>query len=180
MTQFTHAKKGALMAMGAALALGGAGPAAAQDARRASVLQTVIDCRAVVETAARLACYDAAVAGLDQAEAKGDVVVMDREQTRQARREAFGFSMPSFAMFERGEKAEAMDRAAFKVVRASEGNDGTWTIETDAGAVWRQTDQERLSRRPKPGTPVEIRSAAMGGYFMNVDGQRAIRVTRVK
>jgi hypothetical protein len=179
MTQFTHAKKGAVMAMGAALALCGAGPAAAQDARRATVLQTVIDCRAVADTAARLACYDAAVAGLDQAEAKGDVVVMDREQTRQARREAFGFSMPSFAMFERG-NTEAMDRAAFKVVRATEGNDGTWTIETDAGAIWRQTDQERLSRRPKPGTSVEIRSAAMGGYFMNVDGQRAIRVTRVK
>jgi hypothetical protein len=27
---------------------------------------------------------------------------------------------------------------------------------------------------------VEIRKAAMGGYFMNLDGQRAVRARRVK
>lgn len=180
MTQFNLGSKLALAAALAALAAGGNAAAQAKDARRADVLQAVVDCRAVPDTAARLACYDAAAARLDEAEAKGEVVVMDREQTRQARREAFGFSLPSFSMFSRGEPEAKMDRESFKVAQAWEANDGTWTIELDTGAIWRQTDGERLSRRPKPGGTVEIRSAAMGGFFMNVDGQRAIRVKREK
>ena len=175
MTQIISGQKGALVAAALALALGGTALAAP----RPATLQAVIDCRAVSEAAARLACYDAAAARLDEAEAKGDIVVMDREQTRQARREAFGFTLPSFDLFSRGESAEKLDRASFKVVRAWEsGANGQWSMELDSGAVWRQTDSETLSRRPKPGSTVEIRSAALGSYFMNVDGQRAIRVKR--
>ncbi|HEX6866645.1 MAG TPA: hypothetical protein VF122_05385 [Caulobacteraceae bacterium] len=179
MTQFTRAKKGALVAAALALTTAGASQAAPNDAPRAAALQAVVNCRAVTDTAARLACYDAAAARLDEAEAKGDLVILDRNQTQQARREAFGFSIPSFDLFNRGAPAEKMDRAEFKVVRAWEfNNTGQWAMELDSGAVWRQTDQETLSRRPKPGSTVEIRSAALGSYFMNVDGQRAIRVKR--
>jgi hypothetical protein len=178
MAQISGIQKGALMAAALVMAASGA-QAASKDLGRAAILKTLVDCRAVSDTAARLACYDAAAARLDEAEAKGDLVIMDREQTRQARREAFGFNLPSIDIFSRGD-TEKMDRIGFKVARATEANDGTWTLELDTGAVWRQTDQEHLSRRPKPGSTVEIRSAAISGYFMNIDGQRAIRVTRVK
>jgi hypothetical protein len=176
MTQFTRVQKSALVA--AVLTLTAGGAQAATD--RAAVFQAVVDCRAIADSNARLACYDAAAARLQEAEAKGDVVVLDREQRQQARREAFGFTMPSFDLFSRGEPADKLDRVTFKVVRATQANDGSWTMELDSGAVWRQTDQEGLSRRPKPGSSVEIRNAALGSYFMNVDGQRAIRVKRVQ
>ncbi|HEX6865720.1 MAG TPA: hypothetical protein VF122_00670, partial [Caulobacteraceae bacterium] len=91
MTQITRATKGALMT--AALTLMAGSAQAASD--RPPVLQAVVDCRAIADSSARLACYDAAAARLDEAEAKGDVVVLDREQRQQARREAFGFTMPS-------------------------------------------------------------------------------------
>ena len=178
MTQIDRAKKGALVAAALALTAAGAAQAAPNDAPRAAVLQAVVNCRSVTDTAARLACYDAAAARLDEAEAKGDLVILDRDQTQQARREAFGFSIPSFDLFNRGAPAQKLDRAEFKVVRAWENNAGQWSVELDSGAVWRQTDQEMLSRRPKEGSTVEIRSAAMGSYLMNVDGQRAIRVKR--
>jgi hypothetical protein len=178
MAQIFRIQKGALMAAALVMAASAA-EAAPKNLGRAAILKTLVDCRAVSDTAARLACYDAAAARLDEAEAKGDLVIMDREQTRQARREAFGFNLPSIDIFSRGD-TEKMDRVAFTVTRATESNDGSWTLELDSGAVWRQTDQERLSRRPKVGTKVEVRSAAMGGYMMNVDGQRAIRVTRVR
>ena len=179
MTQITRSQKGALMAAALALGVAGAARAAPADAPRAAVLQAVMNCRTVADTAARLACYDAAAARLDEAEAKGDLVILDREQTQQARREAFGFSIPSFDLFNRGEPAERLNRASFKVVRAWEiGAGGLWAMELDSGAVWRQTDGNKLSRRPKPGSTVEIRSAALGSYFMNVDGQTAIRVKR--
>lgn len=179
MTQITRAKKGAVVAASVALAFAGSSQAAPNDGARATVLQAVVNCRAVADTAARLACYDAAAARLDEAEAKGDLVILDRAQSQQARREAFGFSIPSFDLFNRGEPAERLNRASFKVVRAWEiGAGGLWAMELDSGAVWRQTDGNKLSRRPKPGSTVEIRSAALGSYFMNVDGQTAIRVKR--
>jgi len=179
MTRIYHVKMGAAMAALASFALGGAANAASDEGGRAGALQALIDCRATAGDSARLACYDAAAAGLEAAEASGEVIVLDRAQADQARREAFGFAIPTFDLFNRGERPEKMDRASFTVVSASQaGFDGPWIIEVDSGAVWRQIDQERVSRRPKPGMGVEIRSAAMGSYFMNIDGQRAIRVTR--
>jgi len=53
---------------------------------RAVILQRLLDCRKEADDAARLACYDAQVAAVDQAEAKGDIVVVDREQARTVRR----------------------------------------------------------------------------------------------
>jgi hypothetical protein len=180
MTQITRAKKGALVAAVLALAAASAAQSASPDLGRAAVLKAVIDCRAVTDSAARLACYDAAAAALDAAEAKGDVVVMDREQTRQARREAFGFSLPSLDIFSRGEAPEKIDRATFKVKRAWQFDNGKWAVELDSGAVWRQIDNDAVYRTPKNGSTVEIRSAALGSYLMNIDGQRAVRVRREK
>lgn len=175
MTQITRAKKGAVVAAAVALSAGGAW--AATD--RAAVFQAVVDCRAIAEPNARLACYDTAAARLQEAEAKGDVVVLDRAQTQQARREAFGFSIPSFDLFNRGEAAEKLDRASFKVARAwQSGPNGQWVLELDSGAVWRQIDTETVYPKPKAGSTVEIRSAALGSYLANIDGRRAIRVKR--
>src|SRR6185437_5151494 len=140
MPQFNPRKKGALVAAGVLVAMTGATQAAAKEPDRAAVLQGLIDCRALSDSTARLACYDAAVAKLDEAAAKGDVVVLDREQTRQARREAFGFTLPSLNVFNRGEPMEKLDRATYTVESAWKSADGRWAVETDTGAVWRQID----------------------------------------
>ena len=50
----------------------------------------------------RLACFDAAAARLDEAEKKGDIVVVDRRQAQEVRRQAFGFTLPSLTLFDRG------------------------------------------------------------------------------
>ncbi|CAN5721643.1 hypothetical protein BH11PSE1_BH11PSE1_32760 [soil metagenome] len=146
---------------------------------RTAVLQNVIDCRGKPAATERLACYDAAVSRLDVAEKKGDIVVVDRDQARAARKQAFGFTMPSLAMFDRGEKPEDLDRVTTSVVRATQSSDRRWTVELEGGAVWAQNDDEVLGRSPKAGSKVEIRKASMG-YFMNLDGQRAVRARRVK
>jgi len=139
-----------------------------------------MDCKAMADPSERLACYDAAVGALDSAEQKGDIVVVDREQAKAVRRQAFGFTLPSLAMFERGEKPEELNEVSLGVERAYRSGEGKWTFELEGGAVWTQNDSETLFREPKKGSKVEIRKASMGGYFMNVDGQRAIRARRVK
>jgi hypothetical protein len=170
--------------LGAALAiwLGLAGAAAAQpaDPGRASVFQSLLDCRAKSDAAERLACYDAAAAGLGEAEQKGDIVVVDRDMARAARRQAFGFNLPTLDVFNRSEKPEEADRLTAQVVNAYQGGDGKWVFELEGGAVWAQNDNESLTRSPRKGSTVEIRKASMGGFFLNSDGQRAIRARRVR
>jgi len=179
MTQFSPRKKGALVAAGLLLAAAGTAQAAPKDLGRAAVLKAVVDCRGVTDNAARLACYDAAAATLDEAEAKGDVVVLDREQTRQARHEAFGFTLPSLSVFNRGEEPEKLNRATYSVERAwKEG--GKWVVEMDTGAVWRQTDDIDLLRAPHKGSVAEIKTGALSSYYMKIDGQLAMKAHRDK
>lgn len=179
MTQFPKRLK--LTALGlATLALAGAANAAEpKAAARTAVFQNLMDCKGKTEAAERLACYDAAVATLDVAEQKGDIVVVDRDQARAARKQAFGFTLPSLAMFERGETPEALDRVTSKVTKAYQGGDRKWVVELEDGAVWIQNDSEILARAPRAGSKAEIRKATMG-FFMNLDGQRAVRARRVK
>lgn len=176
MTQITRAQKGAVVAVGLALVMAGAAEAA--DQKRAGELQAIVDCRAVADNVARLACYDAAALRLDEAEAKGEVVVLDKAQRQQARREAFGFSLPSLSILGRGGDEEESGRMTFKAANAWQDGNGRWAVELDSGAVWRQIDDENIYREPKAGSSVELRSAAMGSYFMKVDGQRAVRARR--
>lgn len=167
----------------AALAVAGllatAIPVLAQPAGQAAPLRGLEACRSIETDAARLACYDRVAAKLTAAERSGEVVVVDREQVRAARRQAFGFNLPSLDLFgRRGDAVEAVDRAALVVARAYQDGDGKWVLRTEEGQVWRQTDTERLGRSPRAGSKAEVRRATMGSYLMNLDGQRAIRVRR--
>jgi hypothetical protein len=117
---------------------------------------------------------------MDQAEAKGDIVVVDREQARTVRRQAFGFILPSISLFERGEKPEAIDRVTGTVAAASMDGSGKWTIKLEDGAVWSQIDVTAVPRDPRPGMPVTVRSASMSSYLMSVGGQVAFRARRAQ
>lgn len=161
---------------GAALA---ATCAAAQSpAERVDAFDALVRCRAIPEAAPRLACFDQAAARLDQAEKAGDVLVVDRVQVREARKSAFGFEFDGFKLFNRGDRPEAPLKNVDLIAASVSGGDGRWIFVTEDGQVWRQVDQEGLSRRPKKGSVLAVRTAAMGSFFMNVDGQRAIRVRR--
>jgi len=157
-----------------------AAPAPALPQDRAKELQQLIDCRKLTDNTARLACYDQAAASLDQAEAKGDIVVVNREQARKVRRQAFGFSLPSITLFERGEKPEEIAQADDKIASVKKQLDGKWIFKLEGGATWIQVDLTELPLDPRPGQPVKIRKASMGSFMMTVGSQRAIKVHRVE
>jgi hypothetical protein len=147
---------------------------------RSPMLQKLVDCRKVTEEAARLACYDQATAALDQAEAKGDVVVVDREQARKVRRQAFGFSMPSITLFERGETQEELENITGVVDVARVNNAGKWVIKLQDGAVWAQVDNNEFHKTPKAGMKVKVRQASLGSFLMTIDNGGAFRARRVE
>src|ERR1700761_4577931 len=149
---------------GALLTLAGAGSAlAAKPApTTAPAVQAVVDCRRIDDGVQRLACYDAATDNLTKAASSGDLVTLDRQQRRAVRKQAFGFTLPALAMFDVGEKSEAMESIDETLASAHQDSQGRWTFVMQDGAIWRQIDDEFLSRNPHPGSAVVISKAMLG------------------
>jgi hypothetical protein len=152
--------------------------AAAPPLKRPAALQAVVDCGKIAEDAERLKCFDAAVAKMTEAERSGDLVAIDREQRRAVTRQSFGFTLPSLAVFDRGDKSDEADKLTATLASASRNADNKWVFRLQDGAVWRQIDDNYLGRDPHPGSAIVIRRAMLGSYILNVDGQPALRVHR--
>ncbi len=174
------AKRAGLSVVLAAV-LGLAGAARAQEAPAgAALVQRLTDCRRLPADAARLACFDAATAALAQAEAKGDIVVVDRAQAQAVQRQAFGFALPSLSLFDRGASPAKIDNVAGKVAQARTDAAGKWVVKLEDGGTWVQIDSETVMRPLRPGMDVRISRAALGSFQMSVGGQRAFRARRTE
>src|SRR5690349_9886190 len=93
-------------------ALAVATPAWAKDKEQAApppVYQAVVDCRAIIDAAQRLACFDRTVGEMAKAGEEKDLVVLDREAVRETRRGLFGFSLPKIKLFGGGRDEDDWD-----------------------------------------------------------------------
>ena len=115
---------------------------------------------------------------MEQAQASGDLVTVDREQRRAARHQAFGLALPSLAFLDRGEKPEEVNRITDKVASASQDPYGKWTIRLDSGGVWRQIDDTEVVRPPHAGSTAEIRRGVLGSFTIKIDGQFPFKAHR--
>ncbi|WP_304165654.1 hypothetical protein [Phenylobacterium aquaticum] len=172
-----------LLALVALAAAASASPGLAKTASppdRAAILQTLLDCRTKTDPQQRLACFDAATAQFDTAAAKGDVVVVDREQIRSMKRQAFGLTLPTLSMLtpRGGEKDEVDSRIEVVLDEAGPGQDGHTYFTFDDGAVWRQFDQSELWPHPKKGMKAVITRGAVGSFFLSLEGKPGVRVQR--
>jgi hypothetical protein len=138
-------------------AVGIAGTAVAQENKaRPPVFQRMIDCRAIDDSAARLACYDREVAAVDQARASQDLVIMDRAQIRTARRTLFGLPLPSLDIFgsnknKDGGSAEPEEALKLEgtIKQVSRNANGRWILVLDDGARWVQSDSREMAVDPR-------------------------------
>lgn len=140
------------------------------------LLTDVTRCRDITASAERLACYDASVAALDTAEKQQDLVVVDRQQVREARKTLFGISLPDMSLFGGGPD---IDQVETTVTDAQVASDGRWTIRMADGARWVQTDDFVIARKPKANDKVVIKRAALGSFRMSVGGQPGVKARRV-
>jgi hypothetical protein len=146
---------------------------------RAELVKELSACRAITDSTQRLACFDRTAAALDEAQSKGEVVVVDRKQVQEVKREAFGFNLSTLSVFNKSGGKEPEDDSMTAVAKSAFQNaTGKWVVTLDSGAVWRQIDDDSLSREPHSGSQIHIRKAMMGSYMMNVDNQPGIRVHR--
>lgn len=158
-------------------------PAAAHaaDPPVAPALTRLIECRSVTDPAQRLSCYDTRLAELEAAAARKEVVVVDRDQIRKARRTLFGLTLPNLGIFgDSAEEGEGVSRIDTTIAQVQETADGKWLLTLAEGGTWQQTDSRELIVDPSPKDPITIRRAALGSYLANIQGQPAIRVKRIR
>jgi hypothetical protein len=173
----------------AALLLGLVAPAFAQHGdqrqeRRPQTFQALVHCRAIAEAAARLQCFDAAAAALEQAAERHDVVVVDRAQVRESRRRLFGLALPHLPIFGGGDNGRDSDDEEIaqieSVVASAVRNDlGQWQVRLEEGGTWVQTDFNLLAVPPRTGQAVVVHRGALGSYMMRIGHQPGVRVRRV-
>lgn len=159
------------------------GAALAQDSapppQRPESFDAVVQCRTIPDDSARLRCFDQAVAALQAATERREVVVIDRAQVRESQRRLFGIRLPRLPIFGGGDDEEdEVDHVEGVVASASQDGMGRWTVALEDGAVWVQTDNRPLASRPRPGQPVVVNRGALGSYMMRVNRQPGIRVRR--
>lgn len=144
------------------------------------IIQALADCRNAPNDAAQLACYRQATDALIRAEGAGDIVVVDRKEARKLRQQAFGLTLPSLSLFDKGETEAELSSLAGQVRTARQDATGRWTVQLDTGATWTQVDTSQLRTAPKSGMPVLITRAALGSYKMKVGDQHAVKAKRVE
>lgn len=164
------------------IALTAAMPAVAQDESGdppPEIFAKVLECRALASDAARLACFDGAVADMETARQNEDLIVASREEVREARRGLFGLSLPKIRLFGGGDDDD--DKVEIKSIQStiqsySRGRSG-YVFVLEDGAVWYQTEGDYINR-PENGEPIEIERGAFGSFFARVDGGKSVRVKR--
>lgn len=152
-------------------------------AKRAPLLQKVVDCRGIADSAQRLACYDSTVSALDNAEAKHDIAVVSRAEVQESRKALFGFRLPSLAMFGGGDKHGEVDEVkeiTAKVVGVGEAGYGAYVVTLEGGAVWQQNDSTTMGRRPRVGDTATVTRGALGSYRIIFNGGRGFKAVRTQ
>lgn len=155
-----------------------AGAALAQSAPEPDVIKALKACSAIKADPERLACFDKAAQSVTKAQETGEVIIIDKQSARAARRQAFGLDLPSLSILDRGADKAETETLQATVKAARNDAESRLVVTLDDGAVWRQVDSEILGKPPKAGDAVEIRKASMGSYLMKIGKQPAIRVRR--
>lgn len=171
-----------------------AAPAYAQ----AKQVDQVYACAGVTDNAARLACFDTAVAELKRADESGGVSVVSREHIEKAEKESFGLGSPKLSTLAEApaaaptptptrpagvakeEKSVSVDNVSLPIKDIGTGPDGRYRIVMENGQVWRQTDEIKLGGLGEQNLVADIRKAALGSFMMKIGNRSAIRVKRVE
>ena len=166
--------------MVAALAV--AAPATAQEATEQSsvIADQLLNCRSITQADARLACFDANAATFAAAREANQIVVLDREEVRQAKRSLFGFSLPRIRLFggdESNEPEVQEIESTLANVQSAGGN--RWTLTLADNTRWQTTDA-RSTFFPSNGQDVKIEAGILGSYSAKIGSGRAVKVKRIQ
>lgn len=169
----------------AAITLGAATPLAAADKEEAlpRSLEKLAACKAIVDDAARLACYDRETGALVTAASEGEVKVVDKEDAKTIRRSLFGFQVPQIALFssknEKGEDTSIDEILNSKITAVTQLPRGNYRITITEGAIWETGEPSMRLLTPKVGQSIQLEKASLGAYWIRINGQPGVKGKRV-
>lgn len=137
-------------------------------------------CKSQADPALRLACYDAASAEVIAAADGGQLKIVDQAEIRRTRRGLFGFSLPDLGLFGGGDDAPDMDMLETSISSVRYTNDDAFLFKTKEGATWQVLNAPSRLREVHSGDTVVFKKAAMGSYFIRIDGQMGVKGKRVE
>lgn len=150
----------------------------AMDTVQADGLVPLRACRALTDTAQRLACYDRVADQMETAQAAGDLVVVERGRVQELQKELFGFAAPAMSALFRGGQTAQVGAIESTLDRAYRESDGRWRFRLADGALWEQVDHDPVRFENRPGQEVRVRRASLGSYMLTTGNSRAVRVQR--
>lgn len=170
------------LALGAVVAAGAA-PVAARDADGAGeqgLLKRIEGCVAIPDEKARLQCYDVQVAALVAAQKSGEVRVVQKEEIQKTRRQLFGFAVPRLGLLADGDDGESPEVLETTITSVRYGANQTIIFGTPEGATWEILQTSRRLAPVQVGDRVEFKRAALGSYFVRINGQIGVKGRRIQ
>jgi len=170
----------AIAAAGAFAAL--AVPLKAQDnsdAPNSDYLERLKSCQLLEDDIARLDCFDAAVAGIVEANDAGEVQVIDQDDVRETKRSLFGFSLPDIGLFG-GDDDEEDERLETTIQSVRYLSRRRVRFTTAEGAVWEMNNVPRRLREIREGDQVVFKKASLGYFFVRIAGQTGVKGRRIQ
>jgi hypothetical protein len=145
-------------------------------------------CAQIEDVPARVLCYDnnirpsAAVAGVaagDIGEASSAVTAAAARPVQSAAPSSFGSEM--LESVRRTERAQETGAVIASVAAIEPLEPGIYLVTLTDGAQWRFVDAAMGAwYPPRPGDEIELERGSLGSVFLKYDGQRRLRVRRVR
>lgn len=162
-----------------------ASPAASQsedDFANSALIGKIAECTKITDTAARLACFDREAGALVSAANSGEIKIVEQDSIRKARRELFGYTVPNAGLFKTDGRDDTKEsrRLSSTITKVRRVSSIEWHIWIEEGnARWRLKSDAAGFREPKVGEPVEFKPAAMGTFWVKVNGRTRVRGKRI-
>ena len=144
--------------------------------RHAGRVQSLLACRAIADSAQRLACYDRAGGDLADAMTRKELVICRQGRANEAKRSLFGFSMPNFSRLLGAATSSQPDRGhltALHTTPMAAGDQARRRFDLDA--------DRRAARRNSAaaGRQGVVKRGTLGSYFFRWMRSRDLRSKRI-
>jgi len=151
-------------------------PATAADQNATKSLDELVTCKAIVQDAARLACFDRVSGKIIAARASGDLLTLDRDKVVANKRRAFGLTKQGESPL--GERAIDITKVDPTIAGVRQSGYNRYRLDLANDTSWETIDPPALE--PQVGAPITVRKASLGGFRATIAGGRSILVKRLR